>query len=100
MDFANIRNGLSISQEELAILFGISVSNVRNWEQVRAKPNSAAITLYKLVEAKNQSTLMSLITVACQKKYDELEEIKTLKSLIAKLITSNLCRESLEALLF
>ncbi len=98
MNFTNIRNGLNISQEELAILLGVSVKNIMNWEQSRSKPNSAAITLYRLIEGKNQSTLVSMVTIACQKKYKEFKDIQTLWGLISKLITSNLRRESLEIL--
>lgn len=100
MNFIDIRNRLNLSQEEIAILFGISVKNIMNWEQGRVKPDGSAITLYKLVEIKDKSVLIGMIEVACRGKYENPKDIKTLKSVIAKLITNSFLLESLENIFF
>lgn len=57
MNFANIRKSLNISQSEIAILFGVPPRNIKNWEQGRRDPDSAAITLYLLIEGKDKMCL-------------------------------------------
>lgn len=96
MNFASIRKSLGTSQSEIAILFGVPVANIKNWEQGLRGPDCAAITLYKLVVEKDQGVLVSMVTVACQKKYTELKDISALKRLITKIIKNSLQRSHLE----
>ena len=42
IDVAAIRARLSLTQEEFAARFGLSVSTVRNWEQGRSEPDEPA----------------------------------------------------------
>jgi putative transcriptional regulator len=44
-DVRSIRKKYGLSQEKFAILLGISVSTLRNWEQGRRKPEGAARVL-------------------------------------------------------
>lgn len=44
------RKSLSKTQPEFAALLGVPVGTVRDWEQGRRKPDSAAITLIKVAE--------------------------------------------------
>ncbi len=99
MNFASIRNGLNLSQAEISILFGVPAANIKNWEQGLRVPDSAAITLYKLAVEKDQGILVSMITVACQKKYTEQKEISALKRLITKIIKNDLQRSLLEVMI-
>lgn len=40
-----VRKELEVTQEELAILLGVSKNTIRNWEQARTIPDSAAAAL-------------------------------------------------------
>lgn len=46
-----IRDRLGVSQENFAILLGVSKRTVENWEQGRRYPTGAARSLLKIVEA-------------------------------------------------
>ncbi|MBT5484825.1 MAG: type II toxin-antitoxin system MqsA family antitoxin [Gammaproteobacteria bacterium] len=45
-----VRKDLKKSQVEFAKLLGVPVGTIRDWEQGRKQPGSAAITLLKVVE--------------------------------------------------
>ena len=96
MDFVKIRKDLGLSQPEIAILFGIPLANIRNWEQGQRSPDSSVITLYKIVQTKDQQVLSAFVTIACQKRYYDIKEIKSLKRLVAKVINNSLLRGLLE----
>ena len=96
MQFASIRRSLNLSQEELSILFGVPVGSIKNWEQSLREPDSAAITLYKMVVDKDQDVLVRMATIACQKKYTDLKDIGTLKKMIIKIVKNDLLRSLLE----
>jgi len=49
MDVKNIREKLSVSQAELALLIGVSKRTIQNWEQGRREPVGPAKALLKIV---------------------------------------------------
>ena len=50
-DVKKIRDKLGKSQTDFAMMIGVSVATLRNWEQGRRKPEGPAKALLKLVEA-------------------------------------------------
>lgn len=48
MDIKAIRNKLHKSQSEFALMIGVSVSTLQNWEQGRRKPDGPARALLKV----------------------------------------------------
>jgi len=51
-DVKQVRKKLGLSQREFALLFGINVATLRNWEQGRRRPEGPARVLLR-VAAKN-----------------------------------------------
>lgn len=49
VDVKALRKQLGMSQERFAIMYGFSVSNVRNWEQGRRRPAGATRTLLTVI---------------------------------------------------
>lgn len=96
MEFVKIRKSLGLSQIQLAILFGIPVGNIRNWEQSRRGPDASAIALYRVIKSKDQGVLEHMVVLASQEKYSELKEVTALKELIGKIIKNELLRSMLE----
>ena len=47
-DVKSIRQGLNKSQPEFALLIGVSVATLRNWEQGRRRPEGPARALLKV----------------------------------------------------
>ncbi|MCC8483172.1 MAG: type II toxin-antitoxin system MqsA family antitoxin [Rickettsia endosymbiont of Labidopullus appendiculatus] len=47
-DIVNIRKYLQLSQVDFAVLMGINVRTLQEWEQGRRKPRGAAISLLKI----------------------------------------------------
>jgi len=56
LDIKEIRNKLNKSQNEFALMIGVSVSTLRNWEQGRRKPEGPARALLK-VASQNPDTV-------------------------------------------
>jgi putative transcriptional regulator len=56
LDIKEIRNKLKKSQNEFALMIGVSVSTLQNWEQGRRKPEGPARALLK-VASKNPDTV-------------------------------------------
>ena len=96
MSFKEIRESLGITQTELSVLFDVPIGTIRNWEQDGCVPGSAALTLYRLVEEKNQDVLISMITTACKKEYLEMREVLALERLVGKMVPDKLLRGLLE----
>lgn len=46
-----IRDHLSLTQEEFAERFGLSLATLKNWEQGRRAPEESAKTLLRLIES-------------------------------------------------
>ena len=51
-DVKTVRAGLGQSQEEFALMIGVSVATLRNWEQGRRTPDGPALALLR-VAARN-----------------------------------------------
>jgi putative transcriptional regulator len=51
-DVRAVRRKLGVSQSEFALMIGVSVATLRNWEQGRRTPDGPALALLK-VAAKN-----------------------------------------------
>lgn len=49
-DVKTVRKQLGLTQQALAVLIGVSVSTVRNWEQGRRRPRSSAQALLKIAK--------------------------------------------------
>ena len=56
LDIKEIRNKVNKSQNEFALMIGVSVSTLRNWEQGRRKPEGPARALLK-VASKSPDTV-------------------------------------------
>lgn len=86
--FKKVREKLGfskVSQAEMAVLLGIPVRNIQNWEQSRrVYVGSTTVTLYNLLSF--PSTLENLLTLACQKKYETQEEFFAVMRLIPKIV--------------
>ena len=59
-DIKNIRSKLKLSQSEFAMLIGVSVSTLQNWEQGRRQPEGPARALLKIASEKPEALLEAL----------------------------------------
>ena len=59
-DVQAIRKQYGLSQEKFAILLGISVSTLRNWEQGRRRPEGAARVLLR-VAARHPEAILDVV---------------------------------------
>ncbi len=55
-----VRNELQLSQSEFALMIGVSISTLQNWEQGRRKPDGPAKALLK-VASKNPKAIMEAL---------------------------------------
>lgn len=62
LDIKNIRLGLKKSQSEFAMMIGVSVSTLQNWEQGRRKPEGPARALLKIAAEKPDAVIEALGT--------------------------------------
>ena len=60
VDIKGIRARLKLSQSEFALMIGVSVSTLQNWEQGRRTPEGPARALLKVVEQKPEAVLEAL----------------------------------------
>jgi len=60
IDIKSIRSRLGLSQSEFALMIGVSVSTLQNWEQGRRTPEGPARALLKVVEQKPKAVLEAL----------------------------------------
>ncbi len=60
IDVKGIRKTLNITQDELAILLGVSASGLRKWEQGQRHPRGAARTLLKIMEKEPEAVLRAV----------------------------------------
>ncbi len=74
MDPKSIREKHQLSQSEMAVLLGVSVSNITNWESGRRSAKGATETLYLLVETEDKQDILPLVRIACARKYMSLKE--------------------------
>jgi putative transcriptional regulator len=59
IDMMRIRKGYDMSQEEFALLLGISVGTLRNWEQGRRTPHGPAKVLLQVAASHPEALLDS-----------------------------------------
>lgn len=59
-DVRAIRNKLAKSQEEFALMIGVSVATLQNWEQGRRRPEGPARALLR-VAAKNPQAIVDAL---------------------------------------
>ena len=60
IDIKKIRLRLNKSQSEFAMMIGVSVSTLQNWEQGRRRPEGPARALLKIAAEKPQSVIEAL----------------------------------------
>jgi len=60
VDIREIRKTLGLSQSEFALLIGISVGTLRNWEQGRRRPEGPARALLKIAATHPEAVLDAL----------------------------------------
>jgi len=60
IDIKGIREMLHKSQSEFALMIGVSISTLQNWEQGRRKPEGPAMALLK-VASKNPKAIMDAL---------------------------------------
>lgn len=56
-DVAGVRSSYGLSQEEFAVLLGISVRTLQNWEQGRRRPHGPARVLLRVAEEHPEALL-------------------------------------------
>lgn len=49
-DIKSVRERMNLSQRQFALLLGVSVNTLQNWEQGRRKPHGAAKVLLRVAE--------------------------------------------------
>jgi putative transcriptional regulator len=54
------RKRLGLSQDQFAIVFGVSASTLRKWEQGQRSPAGAAKTLLKIIDREPQAVARAL----------------------------------------
>jgi putative transcriptional regulator len=59
-DIKSIRSKLKLSQSEFAMMIGVSVSTLQNWEQGRRQPEGPARALLKIASEKPEALLEAL----------------------------------------
>ena len=60
IDVQSIRKKYGLTQEKFAILLGISIATLRNWEQGRRKPDGPARVLLRVVAKHPEAVLDSV----------------------------------------
>ncbi|MBL7213632.1 MAG: helix-turn-helix domain-containing protein [Desulfobacteraceae bacterium] len=60
LDIKNIRLNLNKSQSEFAMMIGVSVSTLQNWEQGRRRPEGPARALLKIAAEKPEAVIEAL----------------------------------------
>ena len=59
-EIKNVREKLNVSQNEFALMIGVSVRTLQNWEQGRRKPEGPAKALLRIA-SKNPSALLDAL---------------------------------------
>lgn len=60
VDVKTMRETLGLSQETFAYRFGLDLSTVRNWEQKRSRPDTAARVLLRTIEKEPDAVTRAL----------------------------------------
>ena len=56
----SIRKKLHVSQSEFALMIGVSISTLQNWEQGRRKPDGPAKALLRIAEINPEAVVEAL----------------------------------------
>ncbi len=59
-DVRGIRTGLELTQEDFALMIGVSVGTLRNWEQGRRVPDGPAQALLRVAAANPSAVVAAL----------------------------------------
>jgi len=59
-DVKKIRAGLDLSQPDFALMIGVSVATLRNWEQGRRTPEGPALALLRVAAAEPKAVARAL----------------------------------------
>ncbi len=59
-DVRAIREGLQVTQEDFALMIGVSVATLRNWEQGRRVPDGPAQALLRVTAANPRAVVAAL----------------------------------------
>jgi len=62
MDVQTVRAKLGASQAEFALMIGVSVATLRNWEQGRRTPDGPALALLRVVARNPKAVIQALHT--------------------------------------
>ena len=57
----NVRHRLHVSQSEFALMIGVSIRTLQNWEQGRRKPDGPAKALLKVASTRPRLVLEALL---------------------------------------
>jgi putative transcriptional regulator len=60
VDIKRIRSRLHVSQNQFALMIGVSKSTLQNWEQGRREPEGPAKALLRVVDKKPEAVLEAL----------------------------------------
>lgn len=60
VDVKKIRSKLHVSQNQFALMIGVSTSTLQNWEQGRRKPDGPAKALLTVVDKNPEAVLTAL----------------------------------------
>ena len=63
LDVKRIRQELHKTQQEFALMLGISVATLRNWEQGRRRPDGPAKVLLRIVQMNPSAITQALLPV-------------------------------------
>ena len=64
VDARLVREQTGLSQEQFAATFGLDVATVRNWEQGRSSPDTAARVLLAVIEKEPEAVKRALLVSA------------------------------------
>jgi putative transcriptional regulator len=74
VDIKRVRDGYKLSQSQFAVLLGISVRTLRNWEQGRRKPEGPALVLLQIVAKHPEAVWDAVRPQAAHGDYPVLRE--------------------------
>ena len=63
LDVKQIRQGLHKTQREFALMMGISIATLRNWEQGRRRPDGPAKVLLRIAQMNPSAINQALLPV-------------------------------------
>jgi putative transcriptional regulator len=61
MDIKRIRHRLEVSQRQFAMMIGVSMSTLQNWEQGRRHPEGPARALLRVVDKQPEAVFSALV---------------------------------------